>query len=59
MTPTPIFIDIYNHVMPLRYLEAIKTHGKDPGIDKRMISLRMLWDIAARMQMLEQRPKVQ
>lgn len=45
-------IDIYNHVMPVRYLEMMKQHSKDAGIVKRMSSLRMLWDIEARVEML-------
>jgi aminocarboxymuconate-semialdehyde decarboxylase len=53
-------IDIFNHVMPARYLELMKQHSKDEGIIKRMSSLRMLWDIEARVQMLdEQFPDVQ
>lgn len=51
-------IDIFNHVMPTRYLEMMKTHFKDPGIIKRMSGLRMLWDIEARVAMLEQWPEV-
>src|SRR5437762_8488859 len=45
-------IDIYNHVMPQAYLELVKTHSKEPGIVKRMSSLRMLWDIEHRVEML-------
>jgi aminocarboxymuconate-semialdehyde decarboxylase len=52
-------IDIYNHVMPLAYLELVKKHGKEPGMIKRMSNLRMLWDMPARVQMLEQFPEVQ
>jgi len=53
-------IDIYNHVMPTPYLEAMKQHLKDPGILKRMTNLRMLWDIEARVQMLDEKfPDVQ
>jgi predicted TIM-barrel fold metal-dependent hydrolase len=52
-------IDIYNHVMPVAYLEMMKQHSKDPGIVKRMSSLRMLWDIEARVAMLDQWPDVQ
>jgi uncharacterized protein len=53
-------IDIFNHVMPRRYLELMKLHSKDEGIIKRMSSLRMLWDIEARVEMLdEQFPDVQ
>src|SRR5262245_39224543 len=37
-------IDIFNHVMPSAYLEALKQHSRDPGIVRRMTSLRMLWD---------------
>jgi len=53
-------IDIFNHVMPLPYLEMMKLHLKDQGILKRMANLRMLWDIEARVQMLEEKfPNVQ
>jgi aminocarboxymuconate-semialdehyde decarboxylase len=49
-------IDIYNHVMPPRYLEAVTQLAGDPGIVKRMSSLRLLWDIEARTSMLDQWP---
>jgi len=53
-------IDIFNHVMPLPYLDMMKQHLKDPGILKRMSNLRMLWDIEARVRMLEEKfPDVQ
>lgn len=52
-------IDIYNHVMPMRYLDMVKQHSKDPGIVKRMIGVRLLWDIEARVGMLDQFPDVQ
>lgn len=52
-------IDIYNHVMPPRYLELMRQHSKDQGIVKRMTGLRMLWDIEARVQMLEKWPGLQ
>jgi len=48
-------IDLYNHVMPLRYLEMLKQHSKDAGIVKRMSNLRMLWDIEARVAMLREK----
>ncbi|MGH8701176.1 MAG: amidohydrolase family protein [Burkholderiales bacterium] len=51
-------IDIYNHVMPARYLEMMKLHSKDAGLIKRMSSLRMLWDIEARVGMLDEWPEV-
>ncbi|HSD99396.1 MAG TPA: amidohydrolase family protein [Burkholderiales bacterium] len=51
-------IDIFNHVMPVRYLEMMKAHSRDQGIIKRMTSLRMLWDIEARVGMLDQWPDV-
>jgi aminocarboxymuconate-semialdehyde decarboxylase len=44
--------------MPVRYLEMLKVHSKDAGIVKRMGSLRMLWDIEARVRMLDQWPDV-
>jgi len=49
-------IDIFNHVMPSAYLEALKQQSHDPGIIRRMTSLRMLWDIEARVEMLKQWP---
>ena len=52
-------IDIYNHVMPVRYLEMMKQHFKDAGIVKRMSGIRVLWDIEARVEMLGQWPEVQ
>ena len=48
-------IDIFNHVMPMRYLEMLKQHSKDAGIVKRMTNLRMLWDIEARVAMLREK----
>lgn len=45
-------IDIYNHVLPPQYLELVKAHSKDAGIVKRMVSLRMLWDMEARAAMM-------
>ena len=52
-------IDIYNHVMPLKYLAMMQQHSKDAGIVKRMSSLTMLWDIEKRVEMLKQWPEVQ
>ena len=53
-------IDIFNHVMPVPYLDMMKQHLKDPGILKRMSNLRMLWDIEARVRMLDEKfPDVQ
>jgi uncharacterized protein len=45
-------IDIYNHVLPARYLDLVKAHSKDAGMVKRMTSIRILWDIEARVAML-------
>jgi aminocarboxymuconate-semialdehyde decarboxylase len=52
-------IDIYNHVMPPAYVELVKKHGKEPGMIKRMSNLRMLWDMEARVKMLDAWPEVQ
>ena len=52
-------IDIYNHVMPPAYLELVKKHGKEPGMIRRVANLRLLWDIEARVKMLDQWPEVQ
>ncbi|QSI33258.1 amidohydrolase family protein [Variovorax sp. RKNM96] len=48
-------IDIYNHVLPPKYFELVKAHSKDAGIVKRMASLRLLWDLEARAQMLAEK----
>src|SRR5882724_10045712 len=53
-------IDIFNHVMPMAYLELVKTHSKEAGMVKRMSNLRMLWDIEHRVAMLREKfPDVQ
>jgi hypothetical protein len=51
----PRKIDIFNHVMPARYLELVRQYSKEPGMIKRMSSLRMLWDIEARVAMLREK----
>lgn len=51
-------IDIFNHVMSTRYLDMMKSHFKDQGMIKRMAGLRMLWDIEARVAMLDRFPDV-
>ena len=52
-------IDLYNHVMPVRYLEVLKQQFKDAGVVKRMSGIPVLWDIEARVEMLNQWPDVQ
>ncbi len=52
-------IDIYNHVMPPSYLELVNRHGKEAGMVRRMNSLRLLWDMPARVEMLNGFPDVQ
>ncbi len=52
-------IDIFNHVMPVAYLDLLKAHSKDAGIVKRMAGLTLLWNIEARVEMLKQWPEVQ
>jgi aminocarboxymuconate-semialdehyde decarboxylase len=52
-------IDLYNHVMPPRYLERMQALGREPGLVKRMSGVRLLWDAQARAAMLaEQFPDV-
>ena len=52
-------IDIYNHVLPPPYLDLVKANSKDAGMVKRMSSIRVLWDMEARVAMLrEQFPDV-
>lgn len=48
-------IDIFNHVMPPAYLELVKANSKEAGLVKRMSSLRMLWDIPHRVEMLREK----
>jgi len=58
MQSDEIKIDAYNHYLPPAYIELLKTHAKDSGIVKRMTSIRVLWDIEARVDMLAQWPEV-
>src|SRR5258706_5741609 len=53
-----IKIDAYNHYLPPPYLELIKRHSKDSGIVKRMASIRVLWDLEARVELLDKWPEV-
>jgi uncharacterized protein len=53
-----IKLDAFNHFLPPLYLEMLKQHSKDSGIVKRMTSIRVLWDIEARADMLGQWPEV-
>lgn len=57
--PAQAKIDIYNHVLPLPYLELVKQRYSDPGMVKRMTSIPVLWDMDARVEMLAQWPEVQ
>jgi uncharacterized protein len=52
-------IDIYNHVLPLPYLELIKQRYNDPGMVKRLSGARILWDMEARIEMLKKWPELQ
>ncbi len=52
-------IDIYNHVLPAAYLELVRQGYRDPGMVGRLTNIRMLWDMEARVAMLEQWPEVQ
>jgi aminocarboxymuconate-semialdehyde decarboxylase len=51
-------IDAYNHYIPPAYLDLIRQHSNDSGIVKRMSSIRVLWDIEARVELLAQWPEV-
>lgn len=51
-------IDIYNHVMPLPYLELMQQRYKDAGMVKRMTGIRVLWDMDARVELLKNWPEV-
>lgn len=52
-------IDIYDHVIPSSYLELVRQRYRDTGMVGRLTSIRMLWDIDARAEMLDQWPEVQ
>jgi len=51
-------IDAYNHYIPPGYLDLIREHSKDAGIVKRMTNIRVLWDIEARVELLQHWPEV-
>ena len=48
-------IDVYNHVLPKAYLDLVKQHSKEAGMVKRMSSIRMLWDMEHRVEMLREK----
>ena len=52
-------IDLYNHVMPPAYLELMKQRSTNAGMVKRISNIRMLWDMDARVEMLNQWPELQ
>lgn len=54
-------IDIFSHVLPARYLEAIGRHAADrhgPMVS-RFAGIRALWDMDARLAMMAQWPELQ
>src|SRR5437763_7149426 len=51
-------IDANNQYIPPAYPDLLQQHSKDSGIVKRMTSIRVLWDIEARAEMLGQWPEV-
>lgn len=53
-----MILDLFTHVVPAPYLEQMQRHSADAGMVKRMKNLRMVWDLEARMEMLDQWPKV-
>ena len=59
MIRPPIKIDLYNHVTPPAYLEQIKARYSNAGMVKRVGAIRNLWDMEARVELLEQFPDVQ
>ena len=52
-------IDIYNHVIPPSYMELVKQHYKDVGLVKRLTTIRKLWDMDARVELLGPWPELQ
>ena len=56
--PGQVKLDIYNHVLPPPYLDLIKQRYKDAGVVKRLMQVRALWDMDARVEMLLEFPDV-
>lgn len=54
----PTKIDIYNHVMPRPYLEMVQRGYANPGMVKRLTGIRALWDMDARIEILNEWPEV-
>ena len=52
-------IDIHNHVLPSGYLDLVRERYQNPGLVKRLTSIRLLWDIEARVEMLDRYPGLQ
>ncbi|HUW63659.1 MAG TPA: amidohydrolase family protein [Spirochaetia bacterium] len=52
-------IDVFNHVIPKKYLERMRQTSSDREMLKRNGNIPTLWDIEARLRMIEQFPDLQ
>ena len=54
-------IDIFSHVLPTRYLDAIRLHADESfqPMVRRFADIRALWDIEARVSMMDRWPDLQ
>ena len=52
-------IDIHNHVLPSGYLDLVRDRYQNPGMVKRLTSIRLLWDMDARVALLDEWPGLQ
>lgn len=46
-------LDIYTHLFPMRYFERMQELVADKGSIKRWLNIRMLWDVEARLRMID------
>jgi aminocarboxymuconate-semialdehyde decarboxylase len=51
-------IDIFNHVLPKPYLDALQRHAGDHSVVRYAAAIRPLWDIDERLRLLEPWPEV-
>ena len=52
-------IDVYSHILPLRYYERLREVAPDPRLLKRWLELPMLYDLHMRMELMATTPRYQ
>jgi predicted TIM-barrel fold metal-dependent hydrolase len=61
MTPTPVEpkLDVFSHIFPPAYFERMKSLARDQGAIKRWLNIPVLYDLSARLKMMDAFPGYQ